>query len=109
VRDHVVRRALVVAALAIRYALVLVVVLGVLEDDVPGVEQPREYTKTAEQMPRLTHTVKSVSYRVRFVWVGVHQTGAWRCGGENIPPIGGNKKDRTMRKQSVPHMLTVGS
>jgi len=48
VRDYVVRCALVVAALAVCDALVLLVVFGVLQDDVPGVEQAGKYAETAE-------------------------------------------------------------
>jgi hypothetical protein len=103
--DYVVSRALVVAALAVRDALVLLAVLGVLEDDVPRVEQAGKYAETAEcDVDDCENCQLS-----RGLCVNVQKTGAWRRGGGNTPPIGGNRKDRTMRKQSVPHIFTVDS
>jgi hypothetical protein len=115
--DYVVSRALVVAALAVRDALVLLAVLGVLEDDVPRVEQAGKYAETAEcdvdeRVCRADAALDPDCENCqlsRGLCVDVQKTGAWRRGDGNTPPIGGNRKDRTMRKQSVPHILTVDS
>jgi hypothetical protein len=47
VRDNIVRGA-PVAALAVGYLLVLLVGVGILQDDVPGVQETGQETETAE-------------------------------------------------------------
>lgn len=34
---------------------------------------------------------------------------AYRCGGKNVPPMGGKRTLKSIKKQSVPHMLALYS
>lgn len=63
--------------------------------------------ESPEQIPRLTQTVLHVS------WESIirvpQERNQLRLPGERgyIPPIGGNRTLRSIRKQSAPHMFAI--
>ena len=69
----------------------------------PRQQSARLMRESALQMPLLTHTVPFC--QCCFETNSATKAG---CGLGFLPPMGGKRKERSMRKQSVPHMLNDG-
>jgi hypothetical protein len=107
VRDDVVRG----AALLVGDLLVVLVGLGVLEYDVPCVEEAGEHAETAEA--DVDERVGATDALLDPYWrcVSGGSLRDWLCKrrwclrARDIPPSGGKSTASSIRKQSVPHML----
>jgi hypothetical protein len=110
-----------VCALAVGNLLVLIVRVGVLEDDVPGVQETRKEAKAAESKVdervgatnAFLHPYYTCCQRSVDLYMIAHKMRvpglAPCCRGGYVPPMGGKRTLSSIKKQSVPHILTIVS